>query len=128
VINAVNEITGNNLCDCVIEATGFQQPLELASLLTRIRGRLVIAGYHQDGNRSINIQQWNWKGIDVINAHERNEQVYINGIHKAIELVKNGIFKIDELITHKFPLESLSTAFEHMIDRPEGFLKALVVM
>jgi threonine dehydrogenase-like Zn-dependent dehydrogenase len=88
----------------------------------------VIAGYHQDGNRNIDVQQWNWKGIDVINAHERDEAVYIDGIKKAIEFVKNGVIKVDDLITHKFPLEMLSTAFKYMIDRPDGFLKAVVVM
>jgi threonine dehydrogenase-like Zn-dependent dehydrogenase len=128
LINTINDITGNNLCDCVIEATGLQKPLELASLLTKIRGRLVIAGYHQDGSRNIDVQQWNWKGIDVINAHERNEAVYIDGIKNAIELVKKGVIKVDDLITHKFSLEKLSTAFEYMIDRPDGFLKAVVVM
>jgi threonine dehydrogenase-like Zn-dependent dehydrogenase len=128
IIRVVNEITENNMCDSVIEATGFQQPLELASMLVKTRGRLVIAGYHQDGNRSINVQLWNWKGIDVINAHERNEEVYIDGINKAIELVRNRVIKIEDLITHTFTLETLSTAFEYMIDRPEGFLKALVVM
>jgi threonine dehydrogenase-like Zn-dependent dehydrogenase len=128
VISAVHEITKNNLCDCVIEATGLQQPLELASLLTKVRGRLVIAGYHQDGNRSIDMQQWNWKGIDVINAHERNEEIYINGIKNAVELVKRGILKIDDLVTHRFSLETLSEAFECMTNRPDGFMKAVVEM
>lgn len=128
VLSTVHKLTGNNLCDCVIEATGLQQPLELASLLTRVRGRLVIAGYHQDGKRSIDLQQWNWKGIDVINAHERSEEVYVQGIKGAIELVRKGVIKIDDLITHTFSLETLSEAFECMVNRPDGFIKAVVEM
>jgi len=54
----------------VIEAAGQQWPLDLATELTRERGRLIIAGYHQDGPRQINMQLWNWRGLDVINAHE----------------------------------------------------------
>jgi hypothetical protein len=30
--------------------------------------QLVVAGYHQDGPRQVNMQMWNWKGIDVVNA------------------------------------------------------------
>src|SRR5439155_10000050 len=32
--------------DVVFEATGHQEPLDLASRLTRVRGTLVIVGYH----------------------------------------------------------------------------------
>jgi hypothetical protein len=28
-----------------------------------------------DGPRTVNMQSWNWKGIDVINAHERRPEV-----------------------------------------------------
>ena len=62
---------GRRFCDVVIEAVGKQWPLDLAAELTRERGRLVIAGYHQDGPRQVNMQLWNWRGLDVINAHER---------------------------------------------------------
>ena len=70
VIESVNKAFGSE-CDCVIEATGFQYPLTVAGALVKNGGRLIIAGYHQDGMRQIDMQQWNWKGIDVINAHER---------------------------------------------------------
>lgn len=39
--------------------------------LSRVRGRLIVAGFHQDGERSVDMQGWNWRGLDVINAHER---------------------------------------------------------
>jgi hypothetical protein len=28
-------------------------------------------------------EEWNWRGIDVINAHERDEAVYVEGIKAA---------------------------------------------
>src|SRR5687767_2699649 len=55
----------------VIEVGGTQSTLDLASALCGEYARLVIAGYHQDGLRQVNMQQWNWRGIDVVNAHER---------------------------------------------------------
>jgi hypothetical protein len=53
---------------------------DLAGELCAERGRLVIAGYHQDGMRQVNVQLWNWRGIDVINAHERDPQAYVDGM------------------------------------------------
>ena len=47
----------------------------------------MIAGYHQDGLRQVNMQLWNWRGIDVINAHERDPRVYISGMHAAANAI-----------------------------------------
>jgi nucleoside-diphosphate-sugar epimerase len=46
IIKQVRQLTGGRLCDVVIEATGKQWPLQLASELTRDWSRLFIAGYH----------------------------------------------------------------------------------
>lgn len=128
VVARINELTGGAGCDRVIEVTGKQEPLDLAGELTRIRGRLVIAGYHQDGLRQVNMQQWNWKGLDVINAHERDQAVYVSGIREAVEAIAAGGLDPAPLYTHRFPLEGLSDAIRAAAERPEGFLKALVMM
>lgn len=113
--------------DCVIEAVGSQEMLDLATELTRERGRLVIAGYHQDGPRHVNMQLWNWRGLDVINAHERDPRVYLRGMQCAIDVVLNGTLDPSPLFTHRYPLEELSCAFADANNRPDGFLKALVM-
>jgi len=59
IVDRVRNLTGSKLCDVVIEAAGVQETLDLASDLTKSRGRLVIAGYHQGGPRSVNMQEWN---------------------------------------------------------------------
>ena len=127
IIEAVKQATDGALCDVVIEAVGKQWPLDLAAELTRERGRLVIAGYHQDGPRQVNMQMWNWRGLDVINAHEREREVYVQGIRDAVEAVTQGRLDPNRLYTHTFPLEQLDQALNSTRDRPDGFLKALVV-
>lgn len=119
-------VTGEDGCHCVIEAVGIQQTLDIATELTGVRARLVIAGYHQDGPRQVSLQQWNWRGLDVINAHERDPQVYRRGMEEAVELVARGGFDPEPLWTHRFPLEEADAAFEAMARRPAGFMKALI--
>jgi len=128
VIEQVREIAGEEGCDRVVEATGYQWPLDLAGELVRERGKIVIAGYHQDGPRQVNLQQWNWKGIDVINAHERDPRVYIQGMREGINAVESGIFAIKELLTHTFGLGELALAYETLTERPEGFIKGMIRM
>lgn len=126
IIDEVKELTDGGLCGCVIEAVGKQWPLDLAAELARERGRLVIAGYHQDGPRQVNMQLWNWRGLDVINAHERDPAVYVRGMREAAEAVAAGRLDPDPLCTHRYPLERLGEALDATRDRPDGFMKALV--
>lgn len=55
VIERVKELTNGKFCERVIEAVGKQSPLDLAAEICAERGRLMIAGYHQDGTRQVNI-------------------------------------------------------------------------
>jgi len=126
IIGAVKELTGGAFCDRVIEAVGKQWPLDLSAELTRERGRLIIAGYHPDGPRQVNMQLWNWRGLDVINAHERDPKVYMAGIRAAVAAVTSGRLDPRPLYTHVYPLERLGEALDATRDRPDGFLKALV--
>ena len=126
IIERVKELTGGTFCDRVIEAVGKQWPLDLASELVRERGKLIVAGYHQDGPRQVNMWLWNWRGIDVINAHERDPRAYADGIREAVEAVASGRLDPSPLYTHVYPLDRLGDALNATRDRPDGFLKALV--
>jgi threonine dehydrogenase-like Zn-dependent dehydrogenase len=128
IIEQVKALTDGAFCDVVVEAVGKQWPLDLSAELTRERGRLVIAGYHQDGPRQVNMQLWNWRGLDVINAHEREQRIYTDGICDAAGAVVSGALDPAPLYTHRYPLERLSEALDATRDRPDGFLKALVIL
>ena len=128
IIEQVKALTDGKFCDVVIEAVGKQWPLDLSAELTKERGRLVIAGYHQDGLRSVNLQLWNWRGLDVINAHERDPLMYTGGIKQAVDAVASGVLNPSPLYTHKFSLDELGDALHATQNRPDGFLKALVTL
>ena len=127
IIERVKLLTAGRFCDVVVEATGHQWPLDLSAEITAERGRMVVAGYHQGGPRRVNMQLWNWRGLDVINAHERDPAVYLQGMQSAVELVASGDLNPELLYTHCYPLERIGDAFGTATGRPEGFMKALVM-
>jgi threonine dehydrogenase-like Zn-dependent dehydrogenase len=127
IIEEVRRLTDGRFCDRVIEAVGKQWPLDLAAELTMERGKLIIAGYHQDGPRQVNMQLWNWRGLDVVNAHERDPARYIEGIREAVEAVATGQLDPSPLYTHTYRLNQLDQALNDTRDRPGNFLKALVL-
>jgi threonine dehydrogenase-like Zn-dependent dehydrogenase len=126
IIERVKQLTGGTMCDRVIEAVGKQWPLDLAGELVREGGKLIVAGYHQDGPRQVNMQMWNWKGMDVVNAHERDPAVQMQGLREAVDAVASGRLDPAPLYTHGYPLERLGEALDATRDRPDGFLKALI--
>lgn len=126
VIEAVKSWTDNNFCDRVIEATGKESALNLAAELTAVRGKLIVAGFHQDGFRNVNMQLWNWRGIDVINAHERDPQEYMRGMHAAVEAVRSGQINPEALFTHHYSRNEINEAFADLTSRPKGFIKGII--
>ena len=128
IVEAVKTLTEGRLCERVIEAVGHQWPLDLAGELVGEGGKLIVAGYHQDGPRQVNMQAWNWKGIDVINAHERDTAVCMRGMRDALDAVASGRLDPSALYSHTFPLERLGEALDATRDKPAGFVKALIAI
>jgi threonine dehydrogenase-like Zn-dependent dehydrogenase len=126
IIERVRELTQGRMCERSIEATGKAWPLDLAAELTGEGGRMIVAGYHQDGPRSVNMQLWNWRGFDVINAHERDPAVSVRGMREAVRLVSEGVLDPSPLYTHYHGLGALGDALNAAHERPDGFVKALV--
>lgn len=124
---AVGDLTDGELCDVVIEAAGAQGALDLAGRLTRVRGTLVVAGFHQDGPRRVDLQLWNWRGIDVVNAHERDDLVVLGGMRRAVEACADGWLDPTPLYTHRLPLARVGEGMRLLGERPAGFVKALVL-
>lgn len=123
---AVSTVAGCSEFAVVVEAAGSQLSLDVASRLTATRGRLVVGGYHQDGPRQVDMQSWNWRGLDVINAHERDSRAYVDGLRAAVEAAAAGEWETSHLYTHTFALDELDRALTLLRERPDGFLKALV--
>ncbi|QJR82773.1 zinc-binding dehydrogenase [Alteromonas pelagimontana] len=113
-------------CQRVIEVTGLQFALDTATEMIAEYGKLIIAGFHQDGLRQVNMQTWNWRAIDVINAHERAPERYVEGMRAGIKATLGGRISPESVLTHKFSLAEVDKAFSMMEERPDGFIKGWI--
>lgn len=80
--------------DVVIETAGVEQALNMAIEAVKIGGTVLIFGYHQGPGRTINMQMANWKGIDMINTHERSRSLKIAAMKTAIQMLSADKFKM----------------------------------
>jgi len=124
----VRDLTDGRGCERVIETGGVQSTLDLASVLAAEGGRLIVAGFHQDGPRQVDMQHWNWLGIDVINAHERDPARSVAGLREAVNAVRSGRLDPWPLLTHRFALDQLDAGFRALDERPDGFVKGLLLL
>jgi len=114
--------------DVAIEASGTQPGLTLAAELVREHGQLSILGYHNEvgGRREVNMQLWNWKALDVLNAHDRRLDVKMECVRRGLRLMATGQIDVGALISHRFSLDEIDTAFSALETKLPGFCKAVV--
>lgn len=104
VIARVHDLTDGRLCDRVIECVGTQETLDLAGELAGEGGRLTVAR------------------VDA----ERDRAAYVQGIRAAADALAAGVLDPLPLLTHRYPLTRLDDAFRATVERPDGFVKAVV--
>jgi threonine dehydrogenase-like Zn-dependent dehydrogenase len=114
--------------DVVIEAGGNAETLELAGKMVRPHGILAVVGYHQSGGgrRDVDMGLWNWKAIDVINAHERRPAVQRECFLQAIKLIQSKQLRIKEMMTHEYGLADINQAFRELKEKPAGYIKGYI--
>lgn len=113
--------------DVVFEVTGVQAGLDLATRLTRPHGTLSIVGFHQ-GPRTVDMQAWNWRALDVVNGHVRDGRRLADSTRRGLDLVAAGRIDYAALTTHRYPLQCVDEAFEALRSKPAGFVKAVVTV
>jgi L-iditol 2-dehydrogenase len=126
--DVVGELTDGKGADVTFECTGSQSALSGVGDVTRMSGTIVLVGFHQGPPREIPLGFWNWMAFDIVNAHFRDVAVIMRGMTVGMRLLADGQVAIEPLVTHRFALDDIATAFQTAYDKPDGFVKATVVM
>ncbi len=127
LVEVVRSATGGRGADLTFEVTGSQSGLNAATDATRMEGTLAIVGYHQGGSRSIPLGHWNWMAYRIANCHFRDVDTILHGMNTGMRLMRSGQIALDDLVSHRFPIEKIENAFQTAHDKPPGFVKATVV-
>jgi L-iditol 2-dehydrogenase len=124
--DVVAGLTDGRGVDVAIEATGTQPALSMLAGVTRMSGTVAIAGYHQGEPRLVDLAAWNWNAFRIANAHFRDVGVIMHGMRTAGRLLSSKRVAMEPLVTHRFPLDRIGEAFATAVEKPEGFVKAVV--
>jgi threonine dehydrogenase-like Zn-dependent dehydrogenase len=124
--DVVRSLTDGQGADITFECTGTQAALAACGDTTRMSGKIAIVGFHQGAPREVPLASWNWMAFSLVNAHFREVSTIMRGMAVGSRLLSSGVLSMQGLVTHRFPLEEIDTAFATLRDKPDGFVKAVV--
>ena len=125
----IKEITGGHMADFLIEGTGIPALLNLAQdyMKTGRGSRMLLMSSHHKSCPDFDFRKAVDRGLTIIAAHppfSLNEQ---DDFRRAVIFINNGTFRNKELISHEFILEDIQKAFETLENKPNDFIKGIVV-
>ena len=128
-VDAQTILNNHGSFDVVIEAAGVQSAVDLSTELVAEHGRIILVGYHQSNNgmRSVNMQLWNYKAIDVVNGHVRRADEKLDAMRQGMEMMANGEIDTKPLV-QIFDLADTEQAFQALDERQDGLLKAVLMI
>jgi threonine dehydrogenase-like Zn-dependent dehydrogenase len=109
-----------------VEAAGTASALTLAGDLVAPHGTLCIVGYHAQGPRTLDLNWW-YKAVSVVHGYTPQRSRVLRAMAEGLALVAEHRFTYAPLITHLVELSQVDTALGFFIDRPDGFIKSVVV-
>ena len=123
-VEAVRDLTGGRLADLVIEAVGHaSQALNLCIDLVRPHGRLLVFGVPP---ATIDGVRWRDLFIKNVTVHTSVNPDFAIDFPTAMNWIAEGRIDVSPIVTHRFPLAEIQTAFETFHERRDGALKVLV--
>lgn len=122
-LKRVQELTGGRGADVVYETAGNERAAEWAFQCVAMGGRVALCGVTGDK-----------KAVPVVTDLVALREIDVYGIRggpnafpASIALVHSGRIRAKELVTHQFPLDRIQEAFDTVLNRKGGVLKAAVV-
>jgi len=121
-VGEVQRITSGKGADVVMEAVGFEKTVGQAISSAADAGRVILVGMLEETAR-VNILRITLKQIHVIGSYGRTDEDFMKGL----TLLEEGASTIRRLITHKFPLDHVTKAFETMSKEKGTAMKIVLV-
>jgi len=128
-VKYVEELTKGRMADFLIEGTG--SPVVLESGIDYLKqggnAHLVVMSSHEEPCREFDFRKALAKGISMHFAFPSYSASHEDDMRRAAAFINNGVFHSEDIITHRFKLEDINSAFKALESKPEGYIKGIVI-
>jgi threonine dehydrogenase-like Zn-dependent dehydrogenase len=126
VPKALSELTGGEMADLVIEATGNPRAFPMALKLARERGRIVALGSPRGNVPELDLYtELHCKGLILLGAHNMTHPAVETPYNRwtrgrdsqlALDLIRKGKLPAAKMITHRLPFEDAVNAYKMLVE------------
>ena len=128
---SLEELTGLNKADIIVEATGSPKLITPALELAKPLGQVIALGCTRE-NVDLNVYKYiHSKGVHFIGAHEGIQDY--EGVTSRLavnrymyKLIERGALKIDPLISHKLPYSEAKRGYDMLLNQQNQALGILL--
>lgn len=112
--------------DVVVDATGTQAGLDLATDIVRRGGLINLFGWIKGDTATFDPTKWHSGGFTVVNASPASQ--LRDPFPPAIRLIEQGVFDLRPLITHVVPLREYPALMQRIVRGDPAYLKGVVTL
>ena len=119
---AVSKLTGGLGADVVVEVVGHTDTLEMSVDLAKKGGKVIVFGFAPEGAKASFIP------FDILSKELTIIGAWVNpySYSRALDILALGKIDVTPLISSRIKLDNIMDGFNMMIEKPQGFMKALI--
>ncbi|OGD12043.1 MAG: hypothetical protein A2Y86_00950 [Candidatus Aminicenantes bacterium RBG_13_62_12] len=122
IAKKIRKLSGGGV-HVAVDAVGNPSVMQTAFSVLRTGGRLLVMGY-SDQNVTFNAGRIMFRELEVMGTLGCPPYLY----PRLLDLIRMGKIKVDELVTHVFPLARINDAFALLRAGEESLIRAIVTM
>jgi L-iditol 2-dehydrogenase len=107
--------------DVVFECCGKQEALDQAIEVLKPGGRLIVIGIPEFNRWSMSVETTRRREISLQFIRRQ-----VDCVEPALEMMKNGIISVENMVTHRFPFDRTKEAFDLVADYNDGAMKVMI--
>lgn len=112
--------------DVVVDTTGAQPGLDLATDIVRRGGLINLFGWIKGERASFDPTKWHLGGFTVVNSAPASR--LRDPWPAAIQLIHNGVYDLESLVTHTVPLDVYPALMGKILEGEEGYVKGVITL
>ncbi len=107
--------------DVIFECCGKQEAMDQAVDLVRPGGKIIIVGIPEFDNWSFSADKIRRKEITLVNIRRQN-----HALEETLDMISKADVNVKHMVTHRFPFEKASEAFDLVAGYSDGVMKAMI--
>jgi L-iditol 2-dehydrogenase len=107
--------------DVIFECCGQQDALDQAVELLKPGGRIIVVGIPEFDKWTMSVETTRRREMALQFIRRQ-----VDCVEPALEMMKNGLINVDNMVSHRFPFDKTKEAFDLVADYKDGAMKVMI--